>query len=35
MLVDDVPDRWPAGFDQLDIKPEVRPLSLKDGLTKG
>jgi len=24
------PDRWMAGFDELDIKPEVRPLILKD-----
>jgi len=34
------PDRWLADFDRLDIKPEVRPLILKDnaarllGLTK-
>jgi predicted TIM-barrel fold metal-dependent hydrolase len=34
------PDRWLGDFDQLDIKPEVRPLILKEnaarllGLTK-
>jgi hypothetical protein len=24
------PDRWIASFDDLDIKPEVRPLIMKD-----
>jgi predicted TIM-barrel fold metal-dependent hydrolase len=24
------PDRWIASFDQLDIKPEVRPLVMKE-----
>jgi predicted TIM-barrel fold metal-dependent hydrolase len=28
------PDRWLADFDTLDIKPEVRPLILKDNAAK-
>ena len=28
------PDRWIASFDQLDIKPEVRPLIMKDNAVK-
>ena len=28
------PDRWLADFDALEIKPEVRPLVLKDNVIK-
>jgi len=28
------PDRWLADFDQLDIKPEVRPRILKDNAAR-
>jgi uncharacterized protein len=28
------PDRWLADFDKLDIKPEVRPLIIKDNAVK-
>ena len=28
------PDRWLADFEQIDIKPEVRPLILKDNAAR-
>ena len=28
------PDRWLADFEKIDIKPEVRPLILKDNAIK-
>lgn len=28
------PERWMADFEQLDVKPEVRPLILKDNAAK-